>query len=56
VHRGQVLPADVEIACRGIDEAIAEQELDSAQVHPGFQEIGREAVAEGISTLLIMRR
>ena len=56
VYLGQVLPGDVEIACCGIDRAMAEEELDGAQVYPGFQQMRGKAVPEGISTLLIIRR
>lgn len=56
VPLGQVLPADVERACRGIDGAMAEQAWDGAQVHPRVQAMGSKAVPERISTLLIIRR
>jgi hypothetical protein len=32
---GQVSPGDVEIPCGRIDGAVAEQELDGVQIHPG---------------------
>jgi hypothetical protein len=56
VNLGEVLPGDVEIACCGIDGAMAEQELDRAQVHPGFQQMRGKAVAALIATLLILRQ
>ena len=48
VPLGQVLPGEVERACRGIDGAMTEQELDGAQVHPGFQEMRSKAVPQGM--------
>ena len=53
VHLGQVLPADVERAGRGIDGAMAEQELDGAQVHPGFQEMRSKAVPQGMDAFAV---
>ena len=35
---------------------MAEQQLNAAQVDPGFKEMRRKGVTERISTLLIMRR
>jgi hypothetical protein len=35
---------------------MAEQHLDRPDVDPRFQEVRRETMAEGISTLLIIRR
>jgi len=40
VDLGQVPPGDGEIARRRVDGAVAEQELDRGQIHPGFQEMG----------------
>jgi hypothetical protein len=40
VDLGQVPPGDVEIARGRVDGAVAEQELDRVQIHPGFQEMG----------------
>lgn len=45
---GQVLPAEVERACRGIDGAMAEQAWDGAQVHPRVQALGSKAVPPGM--------
>ena len=54
--RGQVSPGDVEIPCGRIDGAVAEQELDGGQIHPGFQQMRGKTMPERISTLLIIRR
>jgi hypothetical protein len=35
---------------------MAQQELDPPQIHTRFEEMRRETVPEGISTLLILRR
>ena len=40
----------------GAQTGVAEQQLDAAQVDPGFEEMCRKCVPEGISTLLIIRR
>jgi hypothetical protein len=56
VDLGQVPPGDVEIARGRVDGAVAPQELDRVQLHPGFQQMRGKAMAERISTLLIMRR
>ena len=46
VDRGEVLPGDVQIPGRRIDGPVAEQKLDSAQIHPGFQQMCGKAMAQ----------
>jgi hypothetical protein len=46
----------MEVNTRRVETPVPQEELDPAEIHPGFEEMGREAVAEGISTLLIIRR
>src|SRR4051812_49047350 len=52
-HLGQVLPGDGERAYCGIDGAMAEQELESAQGHPGFQERWSKAVPQGMDAFAV---
>src|SRR5262245_5885334 len=47
VDLGQVPPGDVEIARGRVDGAVAEQELDRGQSHPGCQEMGGKTRPEG---------
>src|SRR5258705_4325719 len=37
---------DVQIACGGLEVAVAEQQLDAAQIGTGIQQMGGEAVAQ----------
>ena len=46
----------VEVKACAAQTRVSEEELDAAQVDPGFEQMRREAVPEGISTLLIIRR
>src|SRR5438093_11836756 len=43
---GQVLPGDMEIPGGRIDAPVAEQELNGAQIHPGFQQMRGKAMAQ----------
>src|SRR4029434_2051538 len=56
VDLGQVPPGDVEIPRGRVDGAVAQQELDRVQIHPGFQQMRGKGMPERISTLLIIRR
>ena len=47
---------DVEVEARAAQARVPQQQLDTAQVDARFEQMRREAVAEGISTLLIIRR
>ena len=46
----------MEIQAGGAQTGMAEQQLDAAQVDPGFEEMGGKRVPERISTRLIIRR
>jgi hypothetical protein len=50
------LRAHMEIATGGAQILMAEEELDAPQIHTGLQQVRRERMPEGISTLLIIRR
>jgi hypothetical protein len=52
----QVDAGDLQVAHRGIKRAMPKQELDGARIDARLQEMGREAVATLINTLLIIRR
>ena len=39
VDLGQVAPGDVAIPCGRIEGAVAEQEVEGGQIHPGFQQM-----------------
>ena len=39
----------------GLEAAVTEQDLDRAEIGAGFQEMGGEAVAQRLNTLLIPR-
>ena len=45
--------AEVEVAHRGGDVLVAEQELDGVQVAAGFQQVGGEGVAQGMDAALL---
>ena len=47
---------DMEVTAGRTQAPMAQQELDAPQSYPGFEEMRRETVPEGISTLLIIRR
>jgi hypothetical protein len=46
----------MEVQAGGAQTGVAEQQLNTAQVDPGFEQMGGKSVPEGISTLLILRR
>jgi hypothetical protein len=46
----------MEVTAGRAQAPMAQQELDAPQIHPGFEQMRRETVPEGISTLLILRR
>ena len=48
VDLGQVPPGEVESARGRVEGAVAEQELDRVQLHPGFQEMGGTTMPEGM--------
>jgi hypothetical protein len=45
---GQVPDVEVRVGLRRVDTGVAEDGLDVAQVRPGAQEMGREAVAKRV--------
>ena len=47
---------DREVEAGRAQTRVPEQQLDAAQVDPGFEEMRRKGVPERISTLLIIRR
>ena len=53
---GQLLLGHVQIDRRGLQVPVAEQLLNGAQIDSRFEEMGGEAVAERLNTLLIHRR
>jgi hypothetical protein len=46
---------DMEGAAGRVQAPMAQQELNASQIDPRFEQMRREAVSEGISTLLIIR-
>jgi hypothetical protein len=46
----------MKIATGGAQTLMAQQELEAPQIHAGLQQVTGERMAEGISTLLIIRR
>jgi len=53
VHLGQMPPGDVAIPRGCVDGAVAEQELDRVQIHPGFQQMGGKAMAPRMDALAV---
>ena len=47
---------DMEVEAGRAQTRVPEQQLDAAQVDPGFEQMGGERMPERISTLLILRR
>ena len=45
----------MEVPSRGVEAAMAEQDLDGPQVGAGLEQVGREAVPQRLNTLLIHR-
>ena len=48
VHLPEVLPVHMGIDLRGGDVGVPQKLLDSRQIRPSLEEVGREAVAEGM--------
>jgi hypothetical protein len=46
----------MQIATRGAQALMPQEELQTAQIHTRFQQVTGERMAERISTLLIIRR
>ena len=46
----------MEVEAGGAQARVTKQQLDAAQVDPGFEQMRRKRVPERISTLLIIRR
>ena len=44
---------DMQIAGRGLEIAMAEQQLDAAQIGAGIEQMGSEGVAQGLPILLM---
>jgi hypothetical protein len=42
------VPLDMDIACGGVEGAVSQEALNGAEVDAGFQQVGGEAVAEGV--------
>src|SRR5262249_61530332 len=53
VHLGQVPLRDMEIPGGRIDSAVAEQELDGVQIHPGFQQMRGKTMPEGMNAFAV---
>jgi hypothetical protein len=53
VDLGQVPPGEVERARRRVHGAVAAQELDRVQSHPGFQEMGGTTMPEGMEAFAV---
>jgi hypothetical protein len=46
----------MQVEAGGVQAAMAQEQLQTAEIHPGFEHVGRKRVPERISTLLIIRR
>ena len=45
---------DVQIACGGLQVAVAEQQLDAAQIGTGIEQMGGKGMAQGLLVLLMI--
>jgi len=46
----------MQVEAGGVQASMAQEQLQTAEIHPIFQQMGGKRVPEGISTLLIIRR
>ena len=53
VDFGQVLPSDMQISGRRVDAPVAEQELNSPQIHPGFEQMRGKTVAQRMDAFAV---